>query len=449
MRSEENPIYPQNELQLSNAAISLAKFRGPRLLPLVKDHPFGVSIGPRLAGALTDPWRSRILMELADRSLSPSQFVHQFGGDLDHISRCFRQLADWGYVEIAEKRLGSRQGASIEHIYRQVERAYFDTSTWEGLPRFQRDVISDSILGSFFERVSEAIAAGTFDQEIDRHLSWDGVVLDRIAWQEVGTRLDQVLDWLVELEEVASERVRQSGGEVIPAIVGLAKFRSPHPPQIIWSAPRRAPGEGNRLTLNSKEQPITVEMAKAMKNRWRSRILMELHARPLSPSQFVEEIGGSSSYISRCFKQLADWGYITVVEERPGGRNGGGLERIYRNNKRAYFDTDAWAELPLVLRKEFSNSILGSYLARITESIEAGVFDAETDRHLSWVPVSLERVTWSEVSPRLDDILDSLPRLEKESLVRSNGSVESLIPTTIGLMSFRSPPDKAASSRPS
>ena len=73
-----------------------------------------------------------------------------------------------------------------------------------------------------------------------------------------------------------------------------------------------------------------------------------------------------------------------MIEERPGGwHTGGGVELVYRNTQRAHFDTEAWSELPHLIRSEFSNSILGSYLARIAEAIHAGTFDAETDRHLS------------------------------------------------------------------
>jgi len=374
-------------------------------------------------------------MELSGRPMSPSQFLEQVGGgDITEIARYFRQLADWGYLEVIEERLGRRRGASIERIYKVVRGAHLDTSTWEGLPRFQRDVVSDSILGSYFNRVSEAVAAGTFDQEVDRHLSWDGVVLDQGAWKELGSELDDILHWLLTLEDEADNRLTEVGGERISTIVSLAAFRSPQPPDVIWDAPRRRAGGDN-----STEKLITIEMAKAMRNRWRSRILMELNARPLSPSMFVEEIGGSPSYVARCFRELAEWGYIRIVVEKPGGRHGGGVERIYRNTQRAYFDTKTWSELPPLLRSEFSNSVLGSYVARVAEAIKAGTFDAETDRHLSWIPLMLDRQAWIEVSVRLDEVLDRLPELQANSLNEHKGPIDTLIPTTVGLASFRSP----------
>lgn len=397
----------------------------------------GFWIGPKMAGALTDPWRSRILMELAGRPMSPSEFAERAGGDLSYISRCFRQLADWGYAEVIEERPGRRRGASIEHVYRAIQRAHFDTATWEGLPRFQRDVVSDSILGSYFSRITEAIEAGTFDQEIDRHLSWDAIAIDRIAWAEFVTELDEVLAWLPELAAEAAARLSTSGEEPIPTTVGLAAFRSPQSPETMLRAPRRKVGSAADQT--EPDRPISVEMAKAMRNRWRSRILMELNARPLSPSQFIEEIGGTPTHISRCFRQLAQWGYIEIIAEKPGGRRGGGVERIYRNTQQAFFNTDEWARLPRLLRCEFSNSILGSYLARVTEAIRSGTFDAETDRHLSWIPVLLDREAWTTVANRLDTLLDWLPELEEDSTARTNADMTGLIPTTVGLASFRSP----------
>ncbi len=123
-------------------------------------EPAAFGISAKMARALADTWRSRILMELSSRPLSPSQFVQEVGGELTHVSRCFRQLAKWGYVEVVEERPGRRRGASVEHVYRGIQRAHFDTATWEGLPRFDRDVVSGSILGSYFGRITEAIESG-------------------------------------------------------------------------------------------------------------------------------------------------------------------------------------------------------------------------------------------------------------------------------------------------
>jgi DNA-binding transcriptional ArsR family regulator len=388
-----------------------------------------------MARALADPWRIRILAELSVRQLSPSQFVDGVGGDLSEIARDFRQLADWGYIELVEERPGRRHGAAIEHVYKGVQRAHFDTATWEGVPRSDRDAVSRSILSAYFARICEAIEANTFDQEIDRHLSWDGVALDKIAWEQLGERLDQLLARLPDLEIEANDRISDPP---IPATVGLTAFRSPQPPTVMLQAPQR------REAIQTSKNPssylaIPPHMAKALSNKWRCRILMELTARPLSPSEFVDQIGGTLSNIARYFRELASWGYVEVIEERKGGRHGGGIERIYRNTKRAYFDTPTWAALPRLIRNEVSWAFLNSYLDRINEAIEADTFDAETDRHLSWTPVLLSRTDWNEIGEELDEILACLPQMEAESVERVSENLNDLIPVIVGLALFRSP----------
>jgi DNA-binding transcriptional ArsR family regulator len=390
-----------------------------------------------MARAVADPWRVRILAELSVRSLSPSRFVEEIGGELTDVARYFRQLAALGYIELIEERPGRRRGAAIEHVYRGIQRAYFDTSTWEGVPRSDRDAISRAAVSSFFARVSESIGAGTFDMELDRHLSWDGVALDREAWGQLSKRLDEVLAWLSDLELEAAERLTKTHREEVFTIVGLSAFRSPQSPSLMLEASRchQAPavvGDTDNFAIGPK-------LAKALSNRWRCRILMELTSRPLSPSQFVQEIGGSKSHIARCFRELSDFGYVEVFEEKKGGRRRGGVELIYRNVRRPYFDTRTWITLPRIVREEMSQAFLNSYVQRISEAMDEGTFDAETDRHFSWKPLALDRLAWTEVGETLDEVLAWLPKLEEASIRRSKGRIDQLIPTVVGLFSFRSP----------
>jgi hypothetical protein len=398
-------------------------------------EPTAFGISPRTARAVADPWRLRILTEVGAQPLSPSQFVEEFGGELTHVARCFRQLAKWDYIEVAEERQGRRRGAAVEHVYRATRRAYFDTSTWEDVSRVRRDSASRSTLSAYQRRVRAALEAGTFDQDSDRHLSWDAVALDQTAWGELGERLDDILDSLLEHE--AAQATRRSEGpseDQMPMIVGLAAFRSPEAPsQLMQGAYRQLPtGASDPGAVD----PIGPELAKALSNRWRCQIVSEVGIRPLSASQFVEEFGGSMTHIARCFRELAEWGFLEVFEERNGGRRGGGIERIYRSTRRPYFDTPTWKSFPQVVRAGISQFVLTTYFARVAEAIEAGTFDADTDRHLSWSHVVIGRKAWEEIGAALDEVLSWLPELESESLGRTD-DVEGLIPTTVGLAAFR------------
>jgi DNA-binding transcriptional ArsR family regulator len=195
---------------------------------MVSDEGVGTAlISAKLAKALANPMRARIMAELCARPLSPSQFQTIAGGNLGNIARYFRQLEEWEFIEVIEIRRGGRRRGGAEHIYRRIHRYLIETPQWAVLPSFLREDISANVLSVYFARVNEAIEAGTFDAETDRHLSWDKATLDRQAWEELGARLDEVLNWLPELARESAERMKESGEEPIPTTIGLAAFRSP------------------------------------------------------------------------------------------------------------------------------------------------------------------------------------------------------------------------------
>lgn len=181
------------------------------------------------------------------------------------------------------------------------------------------------------------------------------------------------------------------------------------------------------------------KLAKTLANPWRARILDELYLRPMSPSQFVEEVGGEISTISRHFRWLAASGYIEVADEKSGGRRRGGVEHIYRTTQRNRLDTPEWATLSLKDREVWTLNAVGAYLRRIFEGLDTGTFDAEVDRHFSWDALSLDRQAWEQITDRLDEVLDSLPVLEAEAAQRMKDSGEDPIPATVSLAAFRSP----------
>src|SRR5690606_7795493 len=88
------------------------------------------AISAKMAKALANPWRAQILVLLRNHEMSPSQFVAEVGGELDQISRCFRQLAKWGYLDVAERRRGEGRRGGTEHIYRAVPSRYFPSGDW-------------------------------------------------------------------------------------------------------------------------------------------------------------------------------------------------------------------------------------------------------------------------------------------------------------------------------
>lgn len=400
-----------------------------------------LQLSAQLAKPLANPWRNRILAELHQRPMSPSQFVEEIGGPgLPTIARYFRELKDWGFLEVAEELRGGKRRGAVEKVYRAIQRVHFDTPTWESLPRYLRRECSNSMLEGLLAQVTKAIRAETFDADKDRHLSWKTVYLDRQAWTEYVTRLDEVLATLSDLEADSFHRASLSKEPLMPVTVGLLAFRSPATPLSQVEEPQEPPAASDgEVGPHFIMSPRT---AKALANPWRNRILAELHLRQMSPKQFIEEFGGPDlATIARYFRQLKKWGYLEVVEELRGGGRRGSVEKIYRAIQHVHFNTATWENLPYHLRTECSGSILEGLILRIHEAIVADTFDAETDRHLSWKAVSLDHSGWVGCVTQLDEVLAWTYELEKESADRLQATEQEGLPATVALMGFRSPGD--------
>lgn len=183
-----------------------------------------------LATALGNPWRFRIVAAASSAPLSPSQFVRRYGGEISNVSRHFRNLADWGYLEKVETVTGGAHRGASMNVYRPTRAPHLDMTASKNLPEAFRSGISDRILESFFERVSVALEAGTLDADVERHLSWDVGEFDAEAFRELSGWLDDVLARLPALRQEARRRMERSGEDPIPTTVGLFSFRSPSVP---------------------------------------------------------------------------------------------------------------------------------------------------------------------------------------------------------------------------
>jgi DNA-binding transcriptional ArsR family regulator len=189
-------------------------------------------ISPELARALSNPLRARILIELNLRDLSPSRFVEEVGGEITAVSREFRKLRDWGFAEVVGLRREKKGRRAPERVYRALVRTFFDAPGWEALPQFVREDLTANSTVFYYTRIRESIGTGNFDGEEDRHFSWTAPSVDREGWREIQERLDEVLDFVGEVEERSAERMKESAEAPIPMTVGLAGFRSPTPAEL-------------------------------------------------------------------------------------------------------------------------------------------------------------------------------------------------------------------------
>lgn len=183
----------------------------------------------RLAKVFADPLNLKILTELNIRAMSATQLSHQLGSDtaVSGLYRRLKTLAELGWLIKVDERTGGKRRGATEYFYRATGPATFDTDIWASIPNSARKGMSWRTLQQLFEKVTEAVNAGTLDARLDRHASWSLLLLDELGWKQVVAALDSYFRDLFKAEEAAKVRLASSGDKAMLATFVLACFESP------------------------------------------------------------------------------------------------------------------------------------------------------------------------------------------------------------------------------
>jgi DNA-binding transcriptional ArsR family regulator len=178
--------------------------------------------------ALSHPLRMRILTRLNEGVASPNEMAKEFDESLPLVSYHVRILRELDCIELVKTT--PRRGA-IEHHYRALTRPFLDDDDWAQLPPSARKAVSNTVLTKALGDVRLAVAAGTFDDRADRHLSYAPLVLDEEGWRSLGDRLNELLDWAIEEQSNAAGRLQdgESGGGEVRARLTLLSYTAPPP----------------------------------------------------------------------------------------------------------------------------------------------------------------------------------------------------------------------------
>jgi DNA-binding transcriptional ArsR family regulator len=185
----------------------------------------------------------------------------------------------------------------------------------------------------------------------------------------------------------------------------------------------------------------------ALKHPVRVRILEVLNEGPRSPSQFVEEglipkehyLGYQKalSLASYHFRELEKEGCLEVIESIP---RRGAVEHVYRGLARVFIDDAEFEEMDPPDRRELSRISLQGMIARADRAIAEDTFDARTDRHLTWTPMQLDERGWDEAIATLAATFAEMTRIRGDAGDRIAASGSKVIPATVAMLGFESPP---------
>jgi DNA-binding transcriptional ArsR family regulator len=176
--------------------------------------------------ALSHPLRLRILTRLNEGVASPNEMSKEFEESLPLVSYHVRILRELDCIELV--RTTPRRGA-IEHHYRALTRPFLEDDDWAQLPPSARKAVSNTILSKMVGDVRLAVAAGTFDERPERHLSYAPLMLDEEGWRDLNERLGAVLAWAIEEQAASAGRLQdgQSGGPEVRARLSMLAYSAP------------------------------------------------------------------------------------------------------------------------------------------------------------------------------------------------------------------------------
>lgn len=199
-----------------------------------------VNLDKTACDALKHPIRVRILEVLCEGDISPIQFLHQGllppGVQFDDnqsavstISYHFKVLMKAGCIHLVDTK--QRRGAT-EHIYRSRALAFHSDEEFEAMSFEERRAISRSTLQTLIARADGALLAGTFDNRVDRHLSWLSMELDEEGWEELRDLQAETLERAQGIKAAAIPRNHdraERGDETVtfPTTFGALGFESP------------------------------------------------------------------------------------------------------------------------------------------------------------------------------------------------------------------------------
>lgn len=178
-----------------------------------------------LAFLLAHPLRVQILAASHRAPVSPSGFAREHDLKTANIAEHFRRLADYGAIKLL--RTEPVRG-SVRHLYVGTKRGVITARDWESLPASVQSDIAAAGLTDFVVVTAEAIDSGSFNARPSFVLTWDEAALDEIAWEKLTKMLKLAWEKVPALEEETELREGRAGA--VKAIVGLAAFEAPKPP---------------------------------------------------------------------------------------------------------------------------------------------------------------------------------------------------------------------------
>jgi len=160
-----------------------------------------------------------------------------------------------------------------------------------------------------------------------------------------------------------------------------------------------------------------------------------------SPNEIAQALGvevGALAYHIRVLKECDCIELVDTAQRR------GATEHFYRATKKAFVTRDLAQVLPKSMREGISAEMITAIFERIAAALDAGSFDARDERHVSWMPLTLDEQGWRAFVELKAKQLGLEMEIESESIERlAKSSAPPIRATTVSML-FEMPTDNVS-----
>jgi DNA-binding transcriptional ArsR family regulator len=394
----------------------------------------------RLAVVFAVPIRLKIVTELYQRQMSPTQFYEEFGGgSASRVYKHFERLRETGWLRLmwTEEPGGIRRGGK-ESIYRATELAFCDRETWIELPYSLRVMVSWNGFREIAEQLRGAMEALTFQARPERRLTTTKLLLDHEGWMRVADAASEEFAAQYEEQEDARRRAERTGEELFRVGSLLLAFELPVAGGV-RVGPELVPG-------NALMVPFTVRLSKVFEDEACLQIMDEANRGKVSIPAFHrmygKKFGLTQAAIRRRFKKLVKYGWLKIVGHKTGGRRHGGTEHFYRATGPAIYDEDAkgpWANLPNAVAESDDWRAFTDLSECVKAATMAGTMIAHDETCLAWSILNLDQRGWQRLMASLERLYAFALRESELAEARLAKSGEEPMAIVVGLGAFETP----------
>jgi AcrR family transcriptional regulator len=226
--------------------------------------------------------------------------------------------------------------------------------------------------------------------------------------------------------------VRTSGPEVLPTLAPLCTYLTLAPYLGTEEATKSANGDGRRRGFRWPEKQTEQEA----RYRTGERLLSYIATRTVSLADLATYLGEAPETVAVDLAALQRGGMIEVsTATGPDGR----IEELYSAPHMVEILPADWERVEFAERQEISAQIQKVIDANMNLALEAGTFDARSDRHLSHSPVRLDEQGWKEIAAVLYTAFGAVKKASDESSARQLEAGDGGIEARVVLSLFEMP----------